>query len=339
MGTVEATQGSVEPGALAAAGGDEAAFAELTERYRRELQVHCYRMLGSFEESEDLVQEAFLRAWRRRESFEGRSSFRSWLYAIATNACFDALRRRPRMVPTHDGFQPLAEIPWLQPYPDQLLEGIAADEEGPEATLVAKETIELAFIAAIQLLPARQRVALIARDVLGWSAAETAALLDASVPAVNSALQRARATMKERLPRRRVDWSPESDPSGEERALLERYVDATERGDAEAMVELMREDALFAMPPQAEWHLGNRAIVDVWVDGGFGSESFGHLRCLPTRVNAQPAVAVYLRRTGEAEYRAFMLDVLRLEGGSVAEIVAFDLDAPLVAALGIPSTL
>ena len=339
MGTAQARRTRVEPEALAAAAGDESAFAELTERYRRELQVHCYRMLGSFEESEDLVQETFLRAWRRRDSFEGRSTFRAWLYAIATNACLDALQRRPRVASADARARPLAEIPWLQPYPDQLLEGIASDEDGPEAALVAKETIELAFIAAIQLLPAKQRVALIARDVLGWSAAETAALLDVTVAAVNSALQRARATMKEHVPRQRVEWTQGSDPSEEERDLLERYVEATERGDAEAMVELMREDAFFAMPPQAEWQIGNQAIVDAWVTGGFGSESFGHLRCLPTRVNTQPAVAVYLRGPGDAEYRAFALDVLRFEDGVVVEIIAFDLDDALRSALGLPPTI
>jgi RNA polymerase sigma-70 factor (ECF subfamily) len=339
METTEAARARLEPGALAAAAGDEAAFAELTERYRGELRVHCYRMLGSFEESEDLVQETFLRAWRRRESFAGRSSFRAWLYAIATNACLDVLQRRPRLAAPHAGTRPLAEVPWLQPFPDTLLEQVAAEEDGPEAALVAKETIELAFIAALQLLPARQRVALIARDVLGWSAAETAALLETSVPAVNSALQRARATMKERLPRRRIEWSPQSDPNEEERALLVRFVDATERGDAAAMVELMREDAFFTMPPQAESVAGNRAIVDAWVSGGFGSDSFGHMRCLLTRVNVQPAVAAYLRRPGDDEYRALALDVLRIEAGAVVEIVAFELDEALVRALGLPSTL
>jgi RNA polymerase sigma-70 factor, ECF subfamily len=339
MRTAEAARVSIEPGAFAAAAGDEAAFAELTERYRRELQVHCYRMLGSFEESEDLVQETFLRAWRRRASFKGRSSFRAWLYAIATNACLDALGRRPRIASAPGGVRPLADIPWLQPYPDELLEGVAASEDEPDAAVVAKETIELAFIAAIQLLPAKQRVALIARDVLGWSAAETAALLNVSVAAVNSALQRARGTMKKHLPRRRTDWSQPSDASAEERALLERYVEATERGDAAQMVELMREDAFFAMPPEAQWVVGNRAIVDAWVEGGFGSESFGHLRCLLTRVNAQPAVAVYLRRPEDAEYRAFAIDVLRIETGRVVEVTAFDLDERLLRALGLPRTL
>src|ERR671916_2616274 len=180
--------------------GDESAFAALVEPHRRELQVHCYRMLGSFEDSEDLVQETFLRAWRKRETFQGRSSFRAWLYRIATNACLDSLERRPRIAAVRDGAQPTAELPWLQPYPDQLLEEVATGEAEPEEEVVARETIELAFIAAIQLLPPRQRAVLIARDVLGWSAAETAGMLGISVAAGNSALQRARATMKEHLP-------------------------------------------------------------------------------------------------------------------------------------------
>src|ERR687895_631273 len=220
-------EGSAGAVVAAATAGDQSAFAELVEPHRRELQVHCYRMLGSFEDSEDLVQETFLRAWRKRESFEGRWSFRAWLYRIATNACLDALEQRPRVASLHDGAQPLAEIPWLQPYPDELLEGIATSDAEPDAEVVAKETIELAFIAAIQLLPPRQRAVLISRDVLGWSAAETAALLDVSVAAVNSALQRARATLKEHLPRHRLDWAPDSDPSQEERELLQRYMDAS----------------------------------------------------------------------------------------------------------------
>jgi RNA polymerase sigma-70 factor (ECF subfamily) len=321
----------------AARGGDESAFAELVEPHRRELQVHCYRMLGSFEDSEDLVQETFLRAWRRRTTFEGRSSFRAWLYRIATNACLDALERRPRAPSLHDGAQPLVEVPWLQPYPDQLLEVPAGDAE-PEAEVVAKETIELAFIAAIQLLPPRQRAVLISRDVLGWSAAESAALLDVSVAAVNSALQRARATLKQHLPRHRLDWAPGSDPSRAERDLLQRYMEATERGDASGMVELLRADALCAMPPQPEWYVGAEAIVESWVQGGFGDDSWGHLRCVLTGANTQPAVACYLKRADDSEYRPLALDVLRIEDGEVAEIIAFELK-PLLKALGLPRRL
>jgi RNA polymerase sigma-70 factor, ECF subfamily len=318
--------------------GDESTFGELVEPHRRELQVHCYRMLGSLEDSEDLVQETFLRAWRSRRTFEGRSSFRAWLYRIATNACLDALERRPRVAVAREAGQPLAEVPWLQPYPDRLLEGIAATEDEPEAELVAKETIELAFIAAIQLLPPRQRAVLISRDVLGWSAAESATLLGASVASVNSALQRARATMKERLPRHRVDWA-HSDPSREERALLQRYIEAADAGDPAAMIALLREDAFCAMPPSPQWWVGRENIVEAWVKGGFGDDSWGHLRCFVTDgANRQPAVACYVKRAGDTEYRPLALDVLRIEDEAVAEIAVFPLE-PLLEALGLPRTI
>jgi RNA polymerase sigma-70 factor (ECF subfamily) len=333
-------QSQLEFDAVAAVrSGDEEAFASLVESHRRELQVHCYRMLGSLEDSEDLVQETFLRAWRKRETFEGRSSFRAWLYRIATNACLDALERRPRIVSHYDGAQPVAEVPWLQPYPDQLLEGVAAGDAEPEAEVVAKETIELAFIAAIQLLPPRQRAVLISRDVLGWSAAECASLLDVSVAAVNSALQRARATLKQHLPRRRAEWAPGSDPSREERALLERYMEAADNGDAAAMVKLLREDALCAMPPEPESYVGAEAIVEAWVKGGFGDDAWGHLRCVLAAANKQPAVACYVKRAGDSMYRPLALDVLRIEEGAFAEIIAFSLEPRLRDALGLPQTL
>jgi RNA polymerase sigma-70 factor, ECF subfamily len=326
------------PEVAAATAGDEAAFASLAERHRRELQVHCYRMLGSLEDSEDVVQETFLRAWRKRSSFEGRSTFRAWLYGIATKACLDALERRGRTVPARHSAQPLAEIPWLQPYPDRLLDAAAPAADEPEAEAIRRETIELAFIAAIQLLPPRQRAILIARDVLGWSAAESAALLDVSVVAVNSALQRARATLRKHLPRRRQEWAAGTDPTRAERELLQRYVEANDRGDARAMVALLREDALFAMPPQPEWWVGRDEIVAAWVSGGFGSESFGEFRSVPTRANMQPAAACYLRRPGDSTHRALALDVLRIEEGLVTEVIAFPLE-PFVERLGLPSTL
>jgi RNA polymerase sigma-70 factor (ECF subfamily) len=218
------------------------------------------------------------------------------------------------------------------------LEGIASSEAEPEAEVVARETIELAFIAAIQLLPPRQRAVLISRDVLGWSVAESASLLEVSVAAVNSALQRARATLKKHLPRRRLEWAPGSDPSEEERALLQRYLEATEQGDAAAMVELLREDAFCSMPPHPEWYVGREAIVAAWVEGGFGSESFGHFRCLPVWANRQRAVACYLRRPGDSEHHAFTLDVLRIEDGALAEVVAFPLE-PFLDALALPPTI
>jgi RNA polymerase sigma-70 factor (ECF subfamily) len=327
----------LDSGAVAAArAGDQAAFTALVEPHRRELQLHCYRMLGSLEDSEDLVQETFLRAWRKRETFQGRSSFRAWLYRIATNACLDALERRPRIASAADDAQ--LEVPWLQPYPDELLEGIAPSEAEPEAEVVDRETIELAFIAAIQLLPPKQRAVLISRDVLGWSAAESADLLDTSVASVNSALQRARATMKEHLPRRRLDWAADAEPSAEERELLQRYMEATERADAEEMVELLRADALCTMPPAPERYVGAEKIVEAWVQGGWGDDEWGHLRCVLARANKQPAVACYVKRAGDTEYRPLALDVLRIEDGAFAEITAFDLE-PLLDALGLPRKL
>ena len=324
---------STASAAVAARTGDEAAFGALVEPHRRELQVHCYRMVGSLEDSEDLVQETFLRAWRSRKSFEGRSSFRAWLYRIATNACLDALQRTPRVAAGTT--QPLAEVSWLQPFPDHLLDELATSEAEPEAEVFAKETIELAFIAAIQLLPPRQRAALICRDVLGWSAAESAALLDVSVPALNSALQRARATLKEHLPRRRSEWAG-ADASREERTLLRGYMEAMERGDPADMIELLREDAFCAMPPT--WYIGREKIIQAWVEGGFGDDAWGHLRCVRTRVNGQPAVACYVKRADDSTYRPLVLDVLRIEDGAVAEITAFKLE-PLLEALNLPRTL
>jgi RNA polymerase sigma-70 factor, ECF subfamily len=318
--------------------GNQSTFGELFEAHRRELQVHCYRMLGSLEDSEDVVQETFLRAWRGRRTFEGRSSLRAWLYRIATNACLDALERRPRVATAPEDVQLPAGVPWLQPYPDRLLDGIPAAEDDPEAEVVAKETIELAFIAAIQLLPPRQRAVLISRDVLGWTAAESARMLRTSVASVNSALQRARATMKQHLPRHRLEWAP-SDPSREERELLERYVEAADAGDPAAMVAVLREDAFCTMPPSPQWWLGGEKIVEAWVEGGFGDNSWGHLRCLVTDgANRQPAIACYVKRAGDAEYRPLVLDVLRIEDEAVAEIAVFPLE-PLLEALGLPRTI
>jgi RNA polymerase sigma-70 factor, ECF subfamily len=326
---------------------EESAFAARLERHRRELQVHCYRMLGSFEDSEDLVQETFLRAWRGRETFGsgGRSSFRAWLYRIATNACLDVLRGRPRRVvppevaaagdPTVPP-PPPSDLPWLQPYPDRLLEASAPAADDPGAVVVARETIELAFIAAIQHLPPRQRAVLILRDVLGWSAKESAAALDASVASANSALQRARATLRKRLPERRTEWARSSEPSAEERELLARYVDAHERADADALAELLLEDARLTMPPHATWYEGREAIV-IASQQGFDPE-FGHLRAMLTGANTQVAAAHYLRAPGESAYRPLALDVLRIHAGGIAEISTF-VYPELFTAFGLPATL
>jgi RNA polymerase sigma-70 factor (ECF subfamily) len=226
----EVTQGRDEPDAIvaAAAAGDESAFSELALRHRRELYAHCYRMLGSLEESEDLVQETFLRAWRWRRSFRGRSSLRTWLYRIATNACLDALKRRPHPQQRAEG-----------PEAARLLEGIRATDPEPDAVVVSRETIELAFMVAIQHLPPKQHAALVLRGVFGLSAKDSASLLEASVASVNSALHRARRTLRDRLPEHRLEWASATEPSEEERALLQRYLEAVERGDPSVFAEMM----------------------------------------------------------------------------------------------------
>ena len=319
-------------GVAAATAGDHSAFSALAEHHRRELHVHCYRMLGSLEDAEDMVQETFLRAWRKRASFQGRSTFRAWLYRIATNVCLDVLERRPRQ-PSGAGF----EVTWLQPYPDRLLDAPAPSEQEPDAAVVERETIELAFLVAIQHLPPRSRAVLLLRDVLGWSAKETAALLEMSVAGVNSALQRARGGLKQHLPERRLEWAAGSDPSAQERALLAQYVEASERGDAAALAALMREDARFAMPPEPELYVGRDTIAAAWVKGGFGADWWGELRCRVTRANRQPAVACWARRAGESEFEALAVDVLRIEDGAIAEITAFCAD--LFGAFDLPQTL
>jgi len=310
---------------------DQDAFETQVRRHARELRVHCYRMTGSLEESEDLVQETFLRAWRKREQFEGRSSLRAWLYRIATNACLDALDKRPR-APTAEG-----EIPWLQPYPDDLLAELPAGEDGPEDAVVAKETIELTFLTAIQHLSPLPRAVLVLRDVLDLSAGETAGILDTTVAAVNSALQRARAGVREHLPEPRARWRPDQEPDAAQRELLARYVEASERTDVPALVALMHEDLRFSMPPQPGVWEGREAVVQGWVDGGFGSEGFGSMRCVATQANGQPAVACYVRTPGTDVHRPLALDVLRVEDGLVREIVTFD--GRLLEHFDLPATL
>ena len=297
---------------------DETAFGARVERHRRELHVHCYRMLGSFEESEDLVQETFLRAWRRRETYAGRASVRAWLYRIATNACLDALDKRPR-TPTADG-----EVLWLQPYPDALLEELPDGREGPEDVTLSKETLELAFLVAIQHLGPLPRAVLVLRDVLGCSARETASLLETTEASVNSALQRARAGLREQLPERRAVWAPGAEPTAAERELLDRYVELSERADAQGLAALLHEDVRFTMPPQPGTWVGRDRVVDSWVEGGFGEGMFGSMRCVVTRANGQPAVACYVRRPGDDAYTPLAIDVLRIEEGAVKDITTFD---------------
>jgi RNA polymerase sigma-70 factor, ECF subfamily len=307
------------------------------ERHRRELQVHCYRMLGSIEDSEDLVQETFLRAWRGREGYEGRATLRAWLYKIATNACLDALKGRARRVLPADvgpAADPAADPPaagahaWLEPYPDHLLVG------GPEEAVVERETIELAFLAAMQHLPPRQRAVLILRDVVGWSADETAGLLDLSIAAVKSALQRARATMRQRLPRRRADWAPAAAPTAGERALLARWIAALEAADTGALAQLLSADARVSFPPAPVWYDGR----DAFLDASRRHAAIGEYRAVPTSASLQPAVAMYLRRPGDTLFRALALEVLRVDDGQIVEVIDFG-DVSLFAKFGLADSL
>ena len=343
-------RGGEEAGRAVPADGDDAAtghwpgvgdFDDLVRRYRRELHVYCYRMLGSFDEAEDHVQEVLLRAWRSRQSFQGRSSPRTWLYRVATNACLDTLRRHARRAgpaPSSAlaGPRPsIAAMPWVQPYPDSLLDELAAGQPGPEAVAVSRETISLAFLAAIQLLPPRQRAVLILRDVVSWPAAEVAGLLDMSVPAVNSALQRARTTLRDQWPDGRLDWAPAAEPDPGQRRLLQRFIAAHEQADPEALIALLRDDIRLAIsPPGGEWN-GQPDVGDA-LRGGMNS--LGQWRLLPIMANRQPGAAGYLRRPGQTAFVPFALTVLRFEHGRLTDIAAFE-QPSMFAAFGLPASL
>jgi RNA polymerase sigma-70 factor, ECF subfamily len=307
----------------AARGGDERAFARLTSPYRRELQVHCYRMLGSVDDAEDVVQETMLRAWRRLATFEGRTSLRRWLYTIATNACLNLLERQPRLVllPTGEAAeQPaLARIHWLEPCPDTLLPD--RSQSDPQARLDLRESVALAFLAAIQHLPARQRAMLLLFDVLGWSVAEIAKLLSTSTAAVNSGLQRARA---------KLETQPAPRPSEEEeRALVERFIEAWDRVDIQGLVELLREDAVMAMPPEPVWFEGRDAVGEFFATVPAEGD-LSRITLVPTRANLRPALAAYF--DGEA----YGLMVFEIGDGAIAEIVGFADAARLYGRFGLP---
>jgi RNA polymerase sigma-70 factor (TIGR02960 family) len=315
----------------AAGGGAETAFAKLSQPYRRELHVHCYRMLGSFEAAEDVVQETYLRAWRNLDNFEGGPLFRAWLYKIATNACLDEIRRNKRRVPSLESFR---DVPWLQPYPDRLLDEMAPREDEPETAVVERETIELTFVAVIQALPPRQRAVLIMRDVLDWTARATAELLDMTVAAANSALQRARATVHELLPQERTKRSA-AGLSEHEQRLLKGFIDAHERGDAAAAIAMVREDIRITMPPNPFLYEG-RTAMGTLLERAFGPEQPGDWLLVPTLANRMPAAASYLRAHGDDEFRAFKLDVLRVEDELVAEVTTFG--HALFPQFGLPAT-
>jgi RNA polymerase sigma-70 factor (TIGR02960 family) len=295
----------------------ETDFDTLAERHRRELHVHCYRMLGSFDEAEDAVQETLLRAWRGRSQLSDGPGVRPWMYRIATNYCLDVLRRRKRRPQPLGSF---AEIPWLQPYPDRLLDELpAAPADEPDAVTVARETIELAFIAVVQELPPRQRAALLLCDVLGWSPSETARLLDTSVAATNSALQRARATLAARRPKAAA---PRAALAERERELVRVLIDVHEGGDPDRAAELLSEDVRVTMPPNPWLYEGRQAVLDLF-EGGTGYNGPGEWRLVPTSANRQPAAASYLRAWGDTEFRAFKIDVFDVRDGQVTQITTF----------------
>ena len=315
-------------------------FDDLVRRYRRELHVYCYRMLGSFDEAEDHVQEVFLRAWRSRDRFQGGSSPRTWLYRIATNACLDTLRRdarravpAPSSAPAGSG-PSIAAMPWLQPYPDSLLDELAAGQPGPEAVAVSRETISLAFLATLQLLPPRQRAVLILRDVVNWPAAQVAGLLEISVPAVNSALQRARTTLRDQWPGGRLDWAPAAGPDPGQRRLLQRFIDAHEQADPQALIAVLGYDVRLAISQVGEWN-GRPEVGDALRDG---MTALGQWRLLPIRANRQLGAAGYLRRPGESAFFPFVLTMLRLEHGRVVDIAAFE-QPSMFTAFGLPASL
>ncbi|GAA4151819.1 sigma-70 family RNA polymerase sigma factor [Phytohabitans flavus] len=325
--------------------GEESEFVELVERHRRELRVHCYRMVGSYDEAEDLVQETLLRAWKGRDAFAGRSSLRAWLYRIATNACLDTLRGRARRVlpqdlapaaHPHTDLPPRADIPWLQPFPD----AAAPAQTEPDSVAVTRETMELTFLAAIQHLPPRQRAALILRDVLGWSAKEAASALDASVASTNSALQRARATLREHLPEHRLEWTRPLGPTEEELAVVRRYVEAVERADLDALADLLAEDIRAIMPPWPMWFAGRDAVLSTLRESWDpeGPYYVGRLRMVPTAANGMPAVGAYVCGPGDDTYRAFAIGVIRVAGERIAELSAFH-DLGLFHAFELPMTL
>jgi RNA polymerase sigma-70 factor (TIGR02960 family) len=321
--------------------GDEEAFRELTEPTRRELQLHCYRILGSVQDAEDMVQETLLAAWRGLEAFEGRASVRSWLYRIATNRCLNALRarsRRPREVPAMD--QPpeptrRTEPIWLEPYPDVLLE-IPDRSPGPGARYEARESIELAFIVALQHLPPGQRAALVLRDVLGFRTAEVAEMLETGEASVKGALQRARAALRERLPAADRERAPRPN-SASERQLVGRFADAFQSGEVDELVALLTDDAQLTMPPQPLEYQGHDAIAAYL---RYRAELRGApLRVVPTRANTQPALGCYLPDAQAAIARPYSLIVLTLEGDRIAAIARFAADAALFGYFGLPRTL
>jgi RNA polymerase sigma-70 factor, ECF subfamily len=335
----------------AARDGYENAYRRLVEPLQGQLHAHCYRMLGSVHEAEDALQEALLRAWRGLRRFEGRSSLRSWLYTIATNACLNAVARRPKRVlpidyspaaDPHEGpGRPLVESVWVEPYPDERIEDSRA---APEARYEQRESVELAFVAALQHLAPRQRAVLILREVLGFSAREVADALETTVASVNSALQRARATVDERLPAESQQTTLRMLGDDRLRELAETYADAWERGDVDAVVSMLAEDAVIAMPPMATWFQGRDGVATFLSDFAFAQRWSGdrfeagdrRIRVLPARASGQLAFATY--RWEDGRYRPQAMQVLALRGSEIVDITGFVTPA-LFPSFGLPDTL
>ena len=324
---------------------DQQAFGSLAESYRAELRAHCYRMLGSLQEAEELVQETFWRAWSRRETYEGRAGFRAWLYKIATNLCIDALRRKPRRsLPVARGDPPSSDQPipasinepiWLEPYPT----GIPAPEEtNPEARYSLSESIRLAFLASLHLLPPRQRAVLILRDVLGWRADEVAAALGQTVPSVKSALYRARTAIELHRPALQREHMATRITDVALRLQLDRYVRAWETADVDGLVALLRDDSTFSMPPTPAWYRGPREIGALVARTIFSGQASGRWRLSPTRANGQPGFGLYRINDATGAYDAYGVQALAFAGDQIADITTFRTPA-LVAFFDLPETL
>ena len=322
--------------------GDEQAFAELTESHRRELQLHCYRILGSVQDAEDALQETLLAAWRGLDGFQERASLRTWLYTIATNRCLNVLRdsaRRPqeRRALSFEPPEPTrySELPWLEPYPDALLEGLPDTAPGPDARYEAREAVALAFVTALQRLPPRQRAVLVLRDVLGYRAAEVASMLDTTETSVNSALQRARATLEAQTPPVR-ERAP-IPRSASERELVGRFADAFETGSVEQLVALLTDEAWVTMPPEPFEYQGSAAIAEFFTHA-FASRGDRHDRLVATRSNGQPAFGHYIGDVHAPVVRAVGVIVLTLEGARISHLTRFGGSGHL-ARFGLPRTL
>ncbi len=338
-----AAAGAEAPDLARARGGDDEAFTRLVQPLRRDLHAHCYRMLGSAHDADDALQDVLLRAWRGLARFEGRSSLRTWLYTVATRSCLDIAETRGKRAlpvdlgPASDraviGDAPLADVAWLGPYPDT---GLADGPAGPDARYEQREAVELAFIAALQHLPGNQRAALLLFEVLGFTAAEIAAMMDTSTASVNSALQRARAIVANKIPSRSQQQTLRKIADARLREIVAGFSAALERGDTDALVALLTEDVTWSMPPLAHWYHGIEAVSDFAVRVPL--TGCGSWRHIPTSANSQAAVGSYLRTDDAGPHLSWSINVLTLRGEQIAEITSF-LGPGHFARFGLPASL